>query len=111
MFGLRNSDLAEIRSKLREFPEVEEAWLYGSRAKGNQRAGSDVDLALKGQDLNYSAICEFSFVLNEKTLMPYNFDVLDYSTLTNQELIRHIKRVGKLLYQKSQIRQVNEPEE
>jgi predicted nucleotidyltransferase len=111
MFGLRDSDLTEIRLTLQKFPEVEEALIYGSRAKGNNRLGSDVDLALKGKNLDYSIITEIRYILNEETLMPYFFDVLDYSSLTNRELADHINRVGKSLYIKSEMPIVSEPEE
>jgi len=111
MFGLSDNDLTEIRLTLQKFPEVEEALIYGSRAKGNNCRGSDVDLALKGKNLDYSIINEIRYILNEETRMPYFFDVLDYNSLTNPELANHINRVGKSLYIKSEIPIVSEPEE
>jgi len=111
MFGLSDNDLTEIRLTLQKFPEVEEALIYGSRAKGNNCRGSDVDLALKGKNLDYSIINEIRYILNEETRMPYFFDVLDYNSLTNRELANHINRVGKPLYSKSAIPIVSEPEE
>ena len=110
MFGLKDSDLTTIRSRLQQFPEVEEALIYGSRAKGNPRKGSDVDLALKGKQLDSSLISQISYILNEETLMPYYFDLLNYHSLSNPDLTDHINRVGKLFYQKSEIPIVNEPE-
>ncbi len=100
MFGLRESDLLEIRLKLQQFPEVEKALVYGSRAKGTERKGSDVDLALKGKKLNSVVIGQISYILNEETMMPFFFDVLNYHSLSNTELTDHINRVGKLLYKK-----------
>lgn len=101
MFGLRDSDINTIRQVLQQFPEVQSALMFGSRAKGNYRSGSDVDIALKGEALSYQIILRISAQLNEETLMPYHFDVLDYNTLTNDQLKDHINRVGKIFYQRA----------
>lgn len=53
MFGLKDSDITAIRQILSQFPEVQRALVFGSRAKGNHQNGSDVDLALKGDILSY----------------------------------------------------------
>jgi len=111
MLGLSDNDMTEIRLTLQRFPEVEEALIYGSRAISNNRRGSDVDIALKGKNLDHSVINEIRYILNEETRMPYFFDVLDYNSLTNRELADHIDRVGKPLYIKSEIPIVSEPEE
>ena len=104
MFGLKDSDLNQIRKVLQQFPEVEEAFIYGSRAIGNYRKGSDVDLALKGLQLNRDVVSRIVFILNEETLLPYFFDVLNYHTLTNQDLVDHIDRMGNLLYERSSVK-------
>lgn len=98
MFGLKERDLEEIKSILRGFPVVEEAFIFGSRAKGNFRRGSDVDIAIKGQEVTFHEISTIAGILNEDTLMPYRFDVLGYSDLKNSELLNHIDRIGQLLY-------------
>ena len=97
-FGLRETDLKQIQSILSTQPEIEEAIIYGSRAKGNYKNGSDVDIVLKGQQLNFNIIAHISFLLNEETLMPYTFDVLNYPTLQNSDLVEHINRIGKVIY-------------
>ena len=48
-FGLRPQDLTEIIEMIRQFPDIEEAVIFGSRAKGNYKKGSDVDIAIKGK--------------------------------------------------------------
>ena len=101
MFGLRDSDINTIRQVLQQFPEVQSALMFGSRAKGNYRSGSDVDIALKGEALSYQIILRISAQLNEETLMPYHFDVLDYHTIQNENLVDHINRVGKTFYQRA----------
>jgi len=100
MFGLRDSDILDIIQVLEKFPEVESARIFGSRAKGNYRNGSDVDLAVFGNNISFERIIHISSVLNEETMMPYYFDVLDYYSIENADLVRHIDRIGKIIYSK-----------
>jgi len=100
MFGLRKSDLEYIIEFLKSQQEVEEAVIYGSRAKGNFRNGSDVDIALMGKSVSRSNVLQTSFALNEESAMPYKFDVLDFNTIENNNLRDHILRAGKLFYSK-----------
>ena len=99
MFGLIDTDLNNIRAVISKHSDVETAFIFGSRAKGNYRNGSDVDIALKGTSLNYKTIVEISSELNEETLMPYHFDILNYHTINNDDLINHINRVGVSFYE------------
>lgn len=97
MSGLTAADLTTICNVLKQYPQVHEAILFGSRAKGTHRAGSDVDIALKGNELEGVTI-QISATLNQETLLPYFFDILDFDSIDNQDLIDHIKRVGKVIY-------------
>ncbi len=99
-FGLKESDLKNIISILQQQKEVEECFIFGSRAKGNYRRGSDVDIAVKGQLIDLKIISRISYLLNEETTMPYHFDVLNYNTIRNDHLISHIDRIGIMFYQK-----------
>lgn len=96
--GLRDNDLKIILSLLQSEKAVEQAIVFGSRAKGNYRNGSDVDIALKGKNLDFRIVSHLSYVLNEETPMPYRFDLLNYQTLNNDALKEHINRVGKEIY-------------
>lgn len=100
-FGLSQEDLAVIIDILCAQPEIESAWIYGSRAKGNFKNGSDIDIALKGDLLNLEIVNHISYLLNEETLMAYQFDIVNYRTITNANLIEHIDRVGIEFYNKS----------
>ncbi|MCE5294057.1 MAG: nucleotidyltransferase domain-containing protein [Chlamydiales bacterium] len=97
MYGLKDSDLEEILSAFKKHPNITEAILFGSRAKGTQRPGSDVDIALKGNNLEQTVL-QLSIALNQESLMPYDFDLINYNTIDNQDLIDHINRVGKSIY-------------
>jgi predicted nucleotidyltransferase len=95
VLGLKEDDIANIIRLLKTERAVEQAIVFGSRAKGNYKHGSDVDIALKGKNLNYEIIAHLSYLLNEETLMPYRFDLINYNTIDNAALKEHIDRVGK----------------
>ena len=80
-----------------EFPEIEQAVLFGSRAKGTHSLGSDVDIAIKGKKVTYAITVQLSGQLNEELPLPYFFDVVNYHTIAEKKLIEHIDRVGIVL--------------
>jgi predicted nucleotidyltransferase len=97
-FGLLQEDIDAIISILKSEDAIEQAIIFGSRAKGNYKNGSDVDIAIKGEKVNINTITHILYLLNEETIMPYKFDILNYNTITNQALMEHIDRVGQILY-------------
>jgi predicted nucleotidyltransferase len=100
MFGLKDGDIKTIRDILAKHSEVEKAFVFGSRAKGNYKNGSDVDIALKGEKITFKTISDINYELNEETLMPYGFDILNYHTIQNPDLVEHIDRMGVCFYEK-----------
>ncbi|MEI7504129.1 MAG: nucleotidyltransferase domain-containing protein [Paludibacter sp.] len=97
-FGLSEHDMDVLKSVLSSYSQVDEAIIFGSRSKGNFRNGSDVDIALKGLELNLDIVSKISYTLNEETTMPYKFDILNYNSISNNELIDHINRVWISIY-------------
>ena len=95
-FGLDASTLARIKAVLAGFPDIKVALLYGSRAKGNFRPGSDIDLTLKGSRLTEAKLLAVERALDDLDL-PYKMDVSLYAALDNPELLAHIARVGVAL--------------
>lgn len=93
-FGLQDSDIKSIIEILLKNPLINEAYIFGSRAKGNFKTGSDVDIAVKGRDIDTDLISKVSCTLNEETLMPSKFDVIDYNSIVNKDLTDHIDRIG-----------------
>ena len=99
-FGLLNSDIENIILILNKQTKIENAFIFGSRAKGNFKNGSDVDIALKGTELDFDTVSQISYLLNEETNMPYKFDVLDYNKINEPQLKEHIDRVGIEFYRR-----------
>lgn len=97
-FGLSQADLKTIVSVLSGYPSVKTAVIFGSRAKGNYKTGSDVDIALHGENMGDRVAADVAYQLNEETIMPYKFDVLNYHMIANSDLIAHIDRVGRPFY-------------
>jgi len=98
-FGLPQKNVESIRKVLSRFPQVEQAVLYGSRAKGTHKAGSDIDITLIGNAITSQIIFN---ILNEIELlnMPYDVDISAFKEVKHEALREHIKRVGKVFYQK-----------
>jgi predicted nucleotidyltransferase len=99
-FGLKEDIISGIIDVFTSFPEVSNVVLYGSRAKGNFKNGSDIDLVLKGEQLNGSLLNKISLKLDDLYL-PYTFDLSVYSDIDNMELLDHINRIGVSFYNKS----------
>lgn len=97
--GLNHSDVKKIQSVFYLHPEIEKAILFGSRAKGNYKPASDIDLTLVGNDLTLTIQQTIENELDD-LLLPYKFDISIYHTITSNELVDHIKRVGQLFFQK-----------
>ncbi|MCP9801072.1 nucleotidyltransferase domain-containing protein [Synechococcus sp. RedBA-s] len=82
------------------FPAIELATLYGSRALGRHRPGSDIDLTLSGADLDALTLARLDQALDD-LLLPWRFDLSLRVSLQSPELIDHIERVGQVLYRRN----------
>lgn len=97
--GLSNETVGKICVVFARHPAVEQAVLYGSRAKGNYKPGSDIDLSLHGAALTLQELWAINDELDE-LLLPYSIDVLIFEQLTHEKLKEHIERVGVVFYQR-----------
>lgn len=100
-FGITEKSYQLLLNAFIKFEEVEQVILFGSRAKGNYKKGSDIDLAIKGKNSSSNLALNIKSYLNEELLIPYFVDVVDYNSLDHQELKEHINRIGKPFYKKS----------
>ena len=100
MYGLKETTIDSIQGVFGKYPQVEKAILYGSRAKGNYRNGSDIDLTLIGSALDLSLLFKIESALDH-LLLPYKIDLSALHQIENQELLDHIGRVGVVFYEKN----------
>lgn len=99
-YGLSDATIQKICATLRRHPQVERAILYGSRAKGNYKNGSDIDLTLRGSSgLTLHLLYKILDDLDD-LLLPYTIDLSIYDQINDPDLIEHIQRVGVTLYEK-----------
>ena len=105
-FGLDKNIIDEINNIFSEFPEVESAVIYGSRAIGNYRPGSDIDLTFKGKNLNLRIINKISLKLDD-LFLPYTFYLSVFDQIENEHLIEHINRAGRLFYKQRIMSEIN----
>lgn len=99
MFGLDEDLRSKFNKVFASFPEIEKVIIYGSRAKGNYREGSDIDLCLVGDDLN-EAIRKRVWLMLDELNTPYLIDLSVFNQLESEGLIDHIQRVGAIFYRK-----------
>ena len=98
MFGLTDQNLELIRNTLQGFPEVKEALIFGSRAMGNHKKGSDVDIALCGSEITSEKLLEVRVTLEERLPLPYHFDIVHYKKDLDADLKTHIDQHGIRFY-------------
>lgn len=98
--GLSIEDIELVKSVLSNYQQIEKVLIYGSRAKGNYKPSSDIDLALVGDNIDITLQTKIEFDLDD-LLLPYKFDISIYHRITNPEFIKHINRVGREFYNKS----------
>ena len=99
-YGLSNETVGGIRNVFARHPVVDAAVLFGSRAKGNFKPGSDIDLTLQGASLTSK---ELGAIADEvyDLLLPYEVDLSLFAQIENAELLEHIQRVGVVFYRRS----------
>jgi len=92
-YGIEDSIWERILSVLKANASIKQIILFGSRAKGNFRNGSDIDLALKGKSISADDVLDLRLKLDELNL-PWEIDLLHYETITDPAVKEHIDRVG-----------------
>ncbi|GJG68812.1 hypothetical protein PRLR6025_22810 [Prevotella lacticifex] len=97
-YGLKQQYIDELRAILRDIPGIEEAVLYGSRARGDYGRGSDIDICLKGEQITPSDVVSLKTALYESRI-PYFFDVCVWNNIKNEDFKNNIIRDGKVIFE------------
>ncbi|MDD4099924.1 MAG: nucleotidyltransferase domain-containing protein [Candidatus Cloacimonetes bacterium] len=92
-YGIKDQYWKSILAIIRANPKVEQVILFGSRALGNYKPGSDIDLCLKGEQITRADLTQLLVHLDELDL-PWVLDLVSYSQISNPDLTDHIERVG-----------------
>ena len=99
--GLPEPVLQKIRAVFARYPQVEKAVLYGSRAEGAYKNGSDIDLTLRGgDDLTLNVLCKIANDLDD-LFLPYTIDLSIFHDISDSDVIERIQRVGVTVYEKN----------
>lgn len=99
-YGLSEKQLEEITAFIAQYPEVETAVLFGSRALGTFREASDVDIALQGEGVTFALAAKMKFCIEEDSYLPFMFDFVAYPTITNEGLRKHIDWKGVVIFRR-----------
>ena len=95
--GLSQTTLDKLNSVFFRHKAINSVLVYGSRAKGNYRPGSDIDLTIKGDALEFGELMQIEDQI-DNLFLPYTVDLSQYAQLSNIDLIEHIDRVGVVIY-------------
>lgn len=101
-YGLSQTVIDGITTVLSHFPNIDKAILFGSRAKGTHKSGSDIDLAVEGSHLDWKAVGKLYDALDD-LFLPYRFSIIVHDQNTDPEVEAHIQRVGIVLFQRIRV--------
>jgi predicted nucleotidyltransferase len=96
-FGLSPRALGLLRELIATYPEVHRAIVYGSRAMGSYRNGSDIDITLDAPRMENARFLHLCTAADD-LMLPWMMDLSLLSHISNPALLEHINRVGKPLW-------------
>lgn len=100
-YGLKEETIDKINEVFSKYLEIKKVIIYGSRAKGSYKNGSDIDLTLIGENIKLEQLNKIDNEL-DNLMLPYSFDLSAYKELTNKEFIEHIDRVGLVFFNREE---------
>jgi predicted nucleotidyltransferase len=95
--GLNTFTQIALARVFKKYSKIQKVLLYGSRAKGNFKNGSDIDLVLVGVGLSTHQLLKIENEI-EELLLPYKIDLSIYDQIDSKSLLEHIDRVGLEFY-------------
>ena len=102
-YGVTGLSWTRLMAALEETTQIEEVRIFGSRALGRARNGSDIDLVLMGPQVTTKVALDLAGRLNEREPIPYQFDVLNGNQIDNAELKDHVRRVGRTIFRRASL--------
>ncbi len=96
-FGLNEVTIEQLSTVFETNPKVDKALIFGSRAKGNYRNDSDIDIAIKGYNITSKDVLQLSSSLEDVDIA-YKVDIVGYESIKEPALVEHIDRIGVELY-------------
>lgn len=96
-FGLPESAIQKIQSIFEHYSSIEKVTLFGSRALGTYKIGSDIDLCIESNNLSLTELLSIENQLDD-LMLPWKIDLLLKSELDNLDLVDHINQEGKQFY-------------
>ncbi|WP_435274794.1 nucleotidyltransferase domain-containing protein [Psychrobium sp. nBUS_13] len=100
--GLSVNVIKSLKAVFKKFPAIERVNLFGSRAKGNYRNGSDIDLAIFSNSLAFDELIAIEGVIDD-LMLPYTVDLVEVKSIVSEELLDHINRVGIIVYSQDEV--------
>jgi len=97
-FGITEKSFRLMMEAIAGFQEIEKVIIFGSRAMGNYKPGSDIDLAIFGEKITFETVSRLHGKINEVLPIPYFIDVVNYETLESESLKQHIQLEGKEIF-------------
>lgn len=97
-YGISDKSYNLLLETIASLPGIEKAVIFGSRAMGNYKKGSDIDIAIFGKDINFDNLFRLQTILNQQLPIPYHVDVVHFNTIESKELQDHITDNGIKIY-------------
>lgn len=101
-FGLTEKDCELIQNVFEKYPEIEKVEVFGSRAMGNEKPGSDVDLVIYAS-CDHAQFTQIKSELENDLPLPYIFDVVLWNDIQHAPFKEHIKNFGRVFYQRKPV--------
>jgi len=100
-FGIYEKSYSLIVGSFDKYTEIEKVYIFGSRAMGNYKSGSDIDIAIVGSAVDFEIISGLHRMLNEELPIPYFVDVVNFNTIEIDELKTHILNEGVVVFERN----------
>lgn len=97
--GLNSFTQEKLTHVFLKYTDIDEVILYGSRAKGNFKTGSDIDLSIRSASMSLQQMFQLENEIDDLYL-PYKVDISLFRLIDNPQLVQHILRVGVSFYKK-----------